>query len=160
MKTLTALTALFIKLHFEYMHSTSVYGYSECPVKSLGNLIYSKGIINPLDVPKELFDELKHYSYSSSEFYQPCFSNELTVKELLARIVEEHGGMFDYYTLENGILRCYHPYEGTVSTLYPWDISKGALRHFRKVSKYGTFVLGVHRLSAGNVFGGKVYKYL
>lgn len=154
------LTILFTRLNYEYMHSVSVFGYSECPRKFLGNLEHSEGIINPSDIPEELYEELKHYSYSSTEFYQPCFSNELTVKELLARIVDERGGMLDYYTLENGILRCYHPYSGTVSTLYPWDVSKSALKHFRKLSKYGTFILGVDRLSAGNAFGGKVYKYL
>lgn len=154
------LTVLFTKLNFEYMHSTSAYGYSECPRKFLGNLRYSEGVINPSDLPKELYEELKYYSFASSEFFQPCFSNELTVKELLARIISERGGMRDYYTLENGILRCYHPYEGTVSILYPWGVSKEAYRRFRRASKYGTFILGVDRLSAGNVFGGKVYKYL
>ena len=154
------LTILFTRLNYEYMHSVSAFGYSECPTKNLGNLRHLEGVINPSELPKELFDGLKYYSYSSNEFYQPCFSNELTVKELLARIVEERGGLRDYYVLEDGILRCYHPYENRVVTLYPWDISKNALKHFRHLSKYGTFVLGVDRLSAGNVFGGKVYKYL
>ena len=154
------LTTLFIKLNFEYIHSTSVEGYSECPTKYLGNLRHSEGVINPSDMPKELFDELKYYSYSSGEFYQPCFSNELTVKELLTRIVEERGGMFDYFTLENGLIKCYHPYNNTVTTLYPWTVSKEAVKHFRRISKYGTFVLGIDRLCTGKVFGGKVYKYL
>lgn len=157
MKTLTA---LFIRLNFEYKHSSDAFGYREYPAKSLGNLRYHEGIINPHDIPQELYKELDYYSFSSSEFFQPCFSNELTVKELLAHIISERGGMRDYYTLENGILRCYHPYKGTVSTLYPWCVSRQALRRFRRASKYGTFILGVDRLSAGNVFGGKVYKYL
>lgn len=160
MNNMKNLTILFIRLNFTYIHSISVEGYSECPTKYLGNLRHSEGVINPSDMPEELFDELKYYSYSSNEFYQPCFSNELTVKELLARIVEERGGMLDYYTLEGGFLRCYHLYSGTVSTLYPWDISKSALKHFRKLAKYGTFILGIDRLSVGNVFGGKIYKYL
>lgn len=158
------LTVLFIKLNFEYMHSTSVYGYSECPTKYLGNLRHSEGIINPSDLPKKLYEGLKHFAYSSCEFTQPCFSNRLTIKELLTQ-VGNHSSMWYFFSYREGLLRCYYREDNREmvfkeTAIYPWYVKKNTLRLFRQLSKYGAFVLGVDRLSFSNIFGNEIYHYI
>lgn len=149
-------TFLFIKLHFAYKHFTSVEGYSECPVKYLGNLKCSEGVINPSDIDKDVFEGLKYFSYSSCEFIQPCFSTELSVEQLLDKIVQERGGMQYYYTYEKGLIRKYAPYYNThkeVGVMYPWMIhNKKAYKEFKKLSRLGTFVLGISNWSYGDYF--------
>ena len=151
-----SLTALFIRLNFEYKHYIGGCQYSECATKYLGNLRYSEGVINPLDIDKSIFEGLKYFSYSSTEFVQPCFSTELSVEELLARIVQERGGMRYYYTYEKGLIRKYAPYANTheeVGVIYPWMIhNKKAYKEFKKLSKLGTFVLGISNWSYGDYF--------
>lgn len=151
-----ALTAMFIKLNFEYKHYTKGNKYNECAVRYLGNLKHSEGVINPLDIDKSIFEGLEYFAYSSGEFIQPCFSTELSVEELLTKIVKENGVCNFIMHMKGGLIRKYAPYYNThkeVGIIYPWMIhNRKAFREFKRLSRLGTFVLGISKWSYGDYF--------
>lgn len=151
-------TYTFISLECFYRHYVNSEGnFEEYPVKVLSGLKSREGHIDLIKLPKPVRVGFEYFARSSCEFVQPCYSNYLTVEELLAHIHEERGGLWEYYTIQNGLLRRYHREDNRdpnfrVSTIYPWEVNKRVLKVFRKLNRYGTFILGVDRLAFNSIF--------
>ena len=79
------------------------------------------------------------------------------MQELLAKSAE-HSGLWSFYVLEGGLIRKYYRDDNrdsvfSITTVYPWQIhNRKTVKMFRRLSKHGSFMLGVHRLAYKDIF--------
>lgn len=159
-------TFTFIHDRYNYIHSFAGGEYLECHTNRLEGYQCLEGYIKSSDIAEDLYKNLNYFTRRTCEFVQPCYSDQLSVTEMLNRIVEEHGGLWYYFTLENNLITEYYREDNRDTffkkkVLYPWYIqNKETIKMLRKVTQHGTFVLGIDKLSIGKFLGGKVYNYL
>lgn len=116
-----------------------------------------EGQIDPQNFSKAVYAALEYFAFPVVGSTQPNYSDELTVQELLAKSAE-YSGLWSFYTLERGLIRKYYRRDNRdsvfrVTTVYPWQIhNRKTIRMFRRLSKHGSFVLGINHLAYKDIF--------
>lgn len=150
-------TLTFIRQNYKFTLARYNELLVEQPLNRGKGLRSSEGQINPQNFSKAVYAALEYFAFPVTEFIQPNYSDELTVQELLAKSAE-HSILWSFYTLEGGLIKKYYRRDNrdsvfSVTTVYPWQIhNRKTIRMFRRLSKHGSFVLGVNRLAYKDIF--------
>lgn len=150
-------TFTFIKQIYKFTLARYSELLVEQPLNRGKGLRSLEGQINPQSFSKAVYAALEYFAFPTSEFIQPNYSDELTVQELLAKSAQ-YSGLWSFYTLEGGLVKKYYRQDNrdsvfSVTTVYPWQIhNRKTIKMFRRLSKHGSFVLGVDRLAYKDIF--------